>query len=77
MLGAYAMKRIAAIAHLPTSWLLEPVKRPDDTAHYCPDGIFLHKCKHKVLVFTVEWTGARHEGAVVRVQPNLQEFQLR
>ena len=25
--GAYAMKRIAASAHLPTSWLFEPAKR--------------------------------------------------
>ena len=26
--GANAMKRVAAGAHLPTSWLFEPAKRP-------------------------------------------------
>ena len=30
-LGANAMKRVAAGAHLPTPWLLEPVKRPDES----------------------------------------------
>ena len=30
--GAYAMKRVAAGAHLPTPWPFEPVKRPDDRA---------------------------------------------
>ena len=34
-LGAYAMKRVAAGAHLPTPWLFQPAKRPDDTADYC------------------------------------------
>ena len=34
-LGAYATKRVAAWAHLPTSWLFEPAKRPDDRADYC------------------------------------------
>ena len=34
-LGANVMKRVAAGAHLPTSWLFEPAKRPDDTADYC------------------------------------------
>ena len=52
MLEAYAMKRVAAGAHLPTPWLFEPAKRPDDRADYCldcrtfPSGItgysFLH-----------------------------------
>ena len=28
-LGANAMKRVAAGAHLPTPWLFEPAKRPD------------------------------------------------
>ena len=28
------MKRVAAGAHLPTPWLFEPVKRPDDRADY-------------------------------------------
>ena len=34
-LAAYAMKRVAAGAHLPTPWLFEPAKRPDDKADYC------------------------------------------
>ena len=29
-LRANAMKRVAAGAHLPTPWLFEPAKRPDD-----------------------------------------------
>ena len=32
---AYAMKRVAAGAHLPTLWLFELTKRPDDRADYC------------------------------------------
>ena len=32
--GANAMKRVAAGAHLPTPWLFEPAKRPD-RADYC------------------------------------------
>ena len=32
-LGAHAMKRVGA--HLPTPWLFEPAKRPDDRADYC------------------------------------------
>ena len=55
-LGAYAMKRVAAGADLPTSWLFEPAKRPDDRADYCLDCSFLHQCKHQVLVFTPEWS---------------------
>ena len=35
MLGAHAMKRVAAGAHLPTPWLFELAKRPDDRADYC------------------------------------------
>ena len=31
----YAMKRVAADAHLPTPWLFEPAKRPDHRADYC------------------------------------------
>ena len=34
-LGAYAMKRVAAGAHLPTLWLFEPAKRQDNRADYC------------------------------------------
>ena len=29
-LAAYAMKRVTAGAHLPTPWLFEPAKGPDD-----------------------------------------------
>ena len=31
-LGAYAMKRVAVGAHLPTPQVFEPAKRPDDRA---------------------------------------------
>ena len=34
-LEANAMKRVAAGAHLPTPWLLEHWKRPDDRVDYC------------------------------------------
>ena len=40
-LGAYAMERVAAGAHLPDSWLFEPAKRPDDRADYCLGCSFL------------------------------------
>ena len=40
-LGANAMKRVAAGAHLPTTWHFVPAKRPDDTADYCLDCSFL------------------------------------
>ena len=38
-LKAYAIKRVAAgaRAHLPTPWLFEPAKRPEDRVDYCPD----------------------------------------
>ena len=61
-LGANAMKRVAAGAHLPTLWLFEPTKRPDDRADYCLDCSFLPQWKHQVLVFTLEWSGARPMG---------------
>ena len=61
-LGANAMKRVAAGAHLPTPWLFEPAKRPDDRADYCLDCSFLPQWKHRVLVFTLEWSGARLVG---------------
>ena len=32
------MKRVAAGAHLPTTWLFKPAKRPDDKADYCLDN---------------------------------------
>ena len=34
-LGAHALDREAAGAHLPTSWLFEPAKCPDDGGDYC------------------------------------------
>ena len=40
-LGAYAMKRVAAGAHLRTPWLFEPAERPDDRTDYCLDCSFL------------------------------------
>ena len=52
------MKRVAAYAHLPAPWLLEPAKRPDDRADYCLDSSFLSQCKHQVLAFTLEWSKA-------------------
>ena len=38
-LGVYAINRVAAGAHLPTSWFFGPAKRPEDRADYC-----LNKC---------------------------------
>ena len=61
-LGAYAMKRVAAGAHLPTPWFFEPAKRPDDRADYCLGYSFLPQWKHRVLVFTLEWSGAHPMG---------------
>ena len=61
-LGAHAMKRIAAGAHLSTPWLFESAKRPDNRADYCLDCSFLPKWKHRVLVFTLEWSRARPVG---------------
>ena len=52
------MKRLGAGAYLPTPWLFEPAKRPDDRADYCVDCSFLLWCKYQVLVFTLEWSGA-------------------
>ena len=49
------MKRVAAGAHIPTPWLFEPAKRPDDTADYCLVCSFFPYCKHQVLVFTLDW----------------------
>ena len=47
-LGTNAIKRVAAGAHLPTPWLFEPAKCPDDRADYCLDCSFLPQCKHQV-----------------------------
>ena len=33
-LGTYAMKRVAAGAHLPTPWLFELAELPNDRADY-------------------------------------------
>ena len=41
--GANAMKCVAAGAHLPTPWLFEPAKRPDDRADYRRDCSILPK----------------------------------
>ena len=60
------MKREASSAHFPTPWLFEPPKRPDDRADYCLDCSFLPEWKHQVLVFTLEWSGARPMGAHAR-----------
>ena len=56
------MKRVAAGAHLPTPWLFETAKHPDDRADYCLDSTFLPQWKHEVFVFTVEWNWARPMG---------------
>ena len=40
-LGAYAMKHVAAGAHLATPRLFESAKRRDDTADYCLNCSFL------------------------------------
>ena len=77
-LGANAMKRVAASDHLPTTWLFDPAKRPDDRADYCLDWCFLPQCKHQVLVFTrMEWGapyGRTYGRTVVRDRPN-EHFQ--
>ena len=56
------MKRVAAGAHPPTHWLFEPAERPDDRTDYCLDCSFLSQWKHQILVFTLEWSGARSMG---------------
>ena len=67
--GANAMKRVAAGAHLLAPWLFEPVKCPEDRSDYCQDCSFLPRCKHQVLVCTLEW-GAPQGRTVVRARPN-------
>ena len=56
------MERIGAGAHLPTLWLFGPAKHTDDRPDYCLDFNFHPQCKHQVLVFTLERTGARPIG---------------
>ena len=46
----------------PDTLAFEPAKRPDDRADYCLDCSFLPQWKHRVLVFTLEWSGARFLG---------------
>ena len=53
------MKHLAAGAHLPKPWLVDPTKWPDDRTDYCLYCSFLPQWKHQVLVFTLEWSGAR------------------
>ena len=40
-LEAYAMKRVAAGAHIRNPWLFQPAKRPDDRANHRPRCSFL------------------------------------
>ena len=61
-LGTQPMKRVTADADLPTPWFFEPANRPDDRADYYLYCSFLPQCKHRVLVFTLEWSGARPMG---------------
>ena len=49
-LGTYAMKRVAAGAYIPTPWLFEPAKRPDDRADYCLDRRFFQNDICAILV---------------------------
>ena len=52
------MKHNAAGAHLLTHLFFEPAELPDDRANYCLYCSFLPHCKHWVLIFTLEWSGA-------------------
>ena len=53
-LVAYAMKRVAAGAHLPTHWVFEPAKRTDDKADYFRRPNFRRIISHE-LVFAWMW----------------------
>ena len=57
-LRANAMKRVAAGAHLPTPWLFEPVKRPDDRVDYCLDIRRWSRLLpgHQTVESTTAWT---------------------
>ena len=62
-MGTHAMKRVAAGAHLPISWLFEPAKLPDES-RLLP-GLQFH---HQVFVFTQD---APYGRTVVRAaRPN-------
>ena len=43
------MKHVAAGAHLPTPWLFEPAKRPDDRADYS-----ILYCQYTIIVIQGE-----------------------
>ena len=58
---AYPIKRVAAVAHFPTPWLFEPafaqtIEPTNAWAAVSSPSV------QQVLVFTVEWTGARQMG---------------
>ena len=40
-LGTPASQRVAAGAQLPTPWIFEPAKRPDDRTDYCLERPFI------------------------------------
>ena len=58
-LGANAMKRVAAGTHLPTHWLFEPAKRSVEPTM---PGLQFSPPVKALLVFTVQWRGARLVG---------------
>ena len=62
------MKRVAAGAHLPTSWLFEPAKLPNYRAHYRLDCSFLPSASTKYSFLHLSGLGR----TVVRVRPYLQ-----
>ena len=49
------MKRVAAGAHLPTPWLFEPAKHPDDRAEILPGLQFPLLVQAPGTRFRVEW----------------------
>ena len=61
---AYAMKRVAAGAHLPTPWRFEPEKRPDNRDYQCVYFNFL-LVQTSGNCFTVKWVVARPESRTV------------
>ena len=52
-LGANAMKRVSAGAHLPTTWLFEPAKRSHDSADYC---LHCQLVRSRKLEQFLQWT---------------------
>ena len=58
-LGAYAMKRVAAGAHLElraTLWLFEPAKGSDDRADFCLGLIRVCEFYYRVWIFDFDLT---------------------